>query len=85
MCGSACALPLTHDVRHGLNGMCVSFSKARKAHTVWGLAHLLLRQEFCHCQLDPQQLVARLRDHAMDEPHGFRGFCESSACTCEFL
>ena len=23
LCGSACALPLTHDVHHGLSGMCV--------------------------------------------------------------
>ena len=43
----------------------VSFSQTRKARTVWGLAPLLPRQEFCHRKLDPQQLVARLRHHAL--------------------
>ena len=58
--GSDCALPLTHDVHHGLNGMCVT----REAHMVWELAPLLLQQEFCRRVLDPQQLVARMRHHA---------------------
>ena len=36
----------------------VSFSQTQKAHTVLGSA-LLLSQEFCHNQLDPQRLAAR--------------------------
>ena len=65
LCVSACALHLTHDVHHGLNGMCVnSFSQTRNAHMVWGLAPLLPRQEFCRRVYDPQYLVAQMRLHA---------------------
>ena len=35
------------------------FLKLGRLDTVWGLAPLLPRQEFCHRHLDPQQLVAR--------------------------
>ena len=93
LCGSACVLPLTHDVHHGLDGMCVNSIGPAPAST--------------HRQLDPQQLVARLRHHAwtnrMDfancvnlqivrmsfanyaihqlAPHVFSEFCEPSAGT----
>ena len=41
----------------------VSFSRTRKAHMVWESAPLLFQQELCRRQLDPQQLVARMRHH----------------------
>ena len=75
--GSACALPLTHDVHDGLNGCvsaCVSFSQTRKFHKVWGLAPVLPRQEFFHHRLDLQQLVARLRHHAWTNNMIFANF-----------
>ena len=48
-------------------------------HTVWGLAPILARQEFCHLQLDPEQLAARLRHHACTNHMDFCEFCASSA------
>ena len=76
----ACALHLTHDVHHGLNGMCVKscfIFQTRKARTVWRLAPLLP-------QLDPQQWVARLRASRLNEPRGFCELSESSAPTHDF-
>ena len=52
----------------------VSFSQAREGHTVWELAPLQPRQEFCHRQLDPQQLIARLRQHAWTNHMNFENF-----------
>ena len=49
-------------------------SQARNAHMVLRLASLLPRQEFCHCQMDPQQLVARLRHHAWTNHMYFANF-----------
>ena len=62
--GSACALPLTHDVHHGLNGIgvksCFGFSNSEGSHGV-GIGSARARQVCCERQLDRQQLAARLR------------------------
>ena len=78
LCGSACALPLTHDVHHGLNGMCVKscfyFLRLGRLARCGGLAPLLPRQEFGHRQLDYQQLVAQLRHRAWVKLEDFANY-----------